>query len=158
VVSGLDSVKNSQIHAGSESWHIWNLFQDAAEVTLDTGLYTLKYQFLKGGYNFDKLIFTLTSSTVTQQPAFGNTSGTLGLDIVLSGDRLNLSYNRLGCGDVKVSLVNCAGKTVLSSVENSVAAGHNSRTLSTHRMRPGVYFVHVEQNGRMEVRSFFVTR
>jgi hypothetical protein len=159
LVTGLDSVKNSQIHAGSESWHIWNLFKNAAEVTLDTGLYTLKYQFLKGGYNFDKLIFTLKSTKVTQQAAYGKTiaEGPVGLNIVQSGDELNLSYNRFGSGEAKISLANCAGKTVLSSVENSMTAGRHSRTMSMQAMRSGVYFVQVEQNGRREVRQFTVT-
>jgi hypothetical protein len=157
-VNNLPHVLASQIHGGSEIWHIWNLFKDVATVDLDTGLYVLKFQYVQGGWNYDKLIFRLLGSAVSQQPAYRNpTAGSLGLHAIISGDELRLSFKSPGTGEAKISLVNCAGKSVFSSAENSGATGLQCRTVSLRNMRPGVYFVQVEQNGCREVRSFSLT-
>jgi hypothetical protein len=159
LINNLPHVLNSQIHGGSEIWHIWNRFYDVATVELDTGMYTLKHQFVQGGWNFDWIQFRLKTASVSQQPAYRNpTAGPLGLKTIMSGDELKLSYNRSGAGEARISLVNCAGKNVLSSVERSGAVGPQSRAISLRNMRPGVYFVTVEQNGYREVKSFTLTR
>jgi Secretion system C-terminal sorting domain len=157
-INNLPHVLNSQIHQGSEVWHIWNRFNDVATVDLDTGLYTLKQQFVQGGWNFDKIIFRLKTSVGTKQPAFGNAAaGSLGLKTIISSNEMKVSYNRAGVGEAKISLVNCAGKTVLSSIEQSGTQGMQSQTINLRNMNRGVYFVQVEQNGCMEVKSITIT-
>ena len=95
---------------------------------------------------------------MSQPPAYRNpTAGSLGLKTFMSGDELKLSYNRSAAGDARISLVDCAGKSVLSSSERSGTIGPQSRTINLRNMRPGVYFVTVEQNGCKEVRSISLT-
>jgi hypothetical protein len=159
LINNLPNVLPSQVHPGSENWHIWNRFKDVATVDLDTGLYVLKQQFVQGGWNFDKIIFKLKTTTQTKQTAYGNAAaGPPELNIVLSGDVLKLSYNRTGPGDSRISLVNCAGKTIASSIESRGVAGLQSCTFNLRTVGRGVYFVEVEQNGLREVRSLTTTR
>jgi hypothetical protein len=127
-------------------------------ITLDTGLQVVQLTFITGSWNFDWMRFRLLSTSVSQQPANRNpTAGSFGLKTIMSGDELKLSYNRSGAGEARISLVNCAGKSVLSSIERSGAVGQQSRIINLRNMRPGVYIVSVEQNGCREVKSFSLT-
>jgi hypothetical protein len=142
----------------SEVWHAWDTFPNVGQVVLDTGLYVVKYTYVQGGFNFDWIKFTLVSSTVAGEPVYENSAaGSLALHAVVSGNNLKLSYNAVGAGNARISLVNCAGRAVLSSIESSGAAGLQNHTFNLRNMRRGVYFVQVEQNGSREVRSLTIT-
>jgi hypothetical protein len=156
LINNLPSVLPSQVHPGSENWHTWNNFKDVATVDLDTGMYVLKQQFEKGGWNFDKIIFRLKAATGTKQPLGNATTGQPGVSIRLTGDDLKLTTNRAVVGEMKISLVNCAGKTVLSSIESGGAVGVHTRTINLQHMSRGIYFVKVEHDGVSEVRSVLV--
>lgn len=80
----------------------------------------------------------------------------MGLHAVLSGDNLKLSYDGTGIGVTKISLVNCAGRNVFSSIEDG--GGACSRTISLRNMHRGVYFVTVEQNAVKTTVPFTICR
>jgi hypothetical protein len=157
LINNLPSVLPSQVHPGSENWHIWNNFKDVATVDLDTGMYVLKQQFEKGGWNFDKIIFRFKSATGTKQPLGTASTGLPGVSMRLSGDDLKLTYNRAVAGQTKISLVNCAGRTISSLMESGEAVGMHSRTINLWQLSRGVYFVRVERNGCGEVKSLTIT-
>jgi hypothetical protein len=141
-----------------EVWHAWTVNMNIDTITLDTGLQVVKMAFVNGSWNWDWIRFRLMGTPVSQLPAYRNpTAGFLGLKTIISGDELKLSYNRSGTGEARISLVNCAGKSVFSSLERSGAVGQQSRALSLRNMRPGVYIISVEQNGCREVKSFSLT-
>jgi hypothetical protein len=158
----IDSIKNLPAVVNPpgcpEPWHAWTVNMNVDTITLDTGLQVVQLTFITGSWNFDWMRFRLLSTSVSQQPANRNpTAGSFGLKTIMSGDELKLSYNRSGAGEARISLVNCAGKSVLSSIERSGAVGQQSRIINLRNMRPGVYIVSVEQNGCREVKSFSLT-
>jgi hypothetical protein len=82
----------------------------------------------------------------------------MGLRTTLSSARLTLSYNAGAAASTRISLVNCAGKTVLSSIDENSAVGSRTASLDVRNLRQGVYFVKVEYRGGGETKSVTITR
>lgn len=142
----------------SEVWHAWDTFPNVAQVTLDTGLYVIKYEYVQGGFNFDWLKFTLTTPLEAGfSPYVKSAAVPFGLHAILSGNNLKLSYFGSGAGNAGISLVDCAGRTVYSSTESGGGSvGPNTVSVDVRNMHRGVYFVKVEQNRRSEVKSLTI--
>jgi hypothetical protein len=144
LVSGLHVPTGAEIK--SEVWHTWNLFPDVAEVSLDTGLYVLKYMFLKGGFNFDKLIFTLKSSSSAGLPALPQRRSLLDVRPVVQGNSMTVGFDVLRAGATKFTVLDCSGRIMTHRVENSLASGTHTLIMDLGPVAKGVYLLEVEQN------------
>jgi|WetSurMetagenome_2_1015567.scaffolds.fasta_scaffold00060_32 hypothetical protein len=161
-----DSVKNLRKSiipsdcgcGGCEYWHAWGTFDNVDSIALDTGLQVFQLSFIQGNWNFDKIIFTLKEATGVH-PQSSRTSSALpmGLGAVVSGERIALSYTAFGPAAGKIILTDCTGRTVASLVDNNSAIGRRDASLNVRDLRQGVYFVHLEHNGRTEAKSITVT-
>jgi hypothetical protein len=60
-----DTIKNLAVAntPNAEYWHNWNLFKNAAEIQLDSGLQVMEWRWIANAPNFDKAIFTLKNSS-----------------------------------------------------------------------------------------------
>jgi hypothetical protein len=159
LINNLPHVLASQVHTGSEVWHIWNRFMDVATVDLDTGMYTLKQQFVKGGWNFDWMRFTLKSASgVSDQMNARSAKTAMDVRAILTDGRLSVLYNATDAFPARISLTDCSGKSILSSIDNAAIRGNRTVALNVHNLRHGVYFVNVEHDGIKEVKSIAITR
>jgi hypothetical protein len=156
LVSGLHVPAGAEIK--SEVWHTWNIFPNVGEVTLDTGLYVLKYMFLKGGFNFDKLIFTLKSTFVAGLPALSLHRSSLNLRPVVQGNSMKVEFNVLQAGTARFTVLDCSGRTVTHCIQNSLSAGPHILTMDLGPMAKGVYLLQVEQNSVKATMPFAVYR
>jgi hypothetical protein len=156
-----DSVKNLpavQTPPGCpEPWHAWAYNMHVDSAVLDTGLQVFQITFNKGSWNYDWMRFTLKGSDGTQVPVLLRPqAGAMGLRTALSGAQLTLSYNAVSAGSARISLVDCAGKTVLSSIGANSAAGSRTASLDVRNLRQGVYFVNIECGGNKESASITI--
>jgi hypothetical protein len=157
-----DSVKNLpavQTPPGCpEPWHAWNCNMSVDSVVLDTGLQVFQITFNMGSWNYDWMRFRLKDASGTLAPAFlGSQAGPKGLRATLSGARLTLFYNTGTAASTRISLVDCAGKTVLSSIDENSAVGSRIAGLDVRNLRQGVYFVNVECGSVRETQSITIT-
>jgi hypothetical protein len=158
-----DSVKNlpvCQTPPGCpEPWHAWNCNMNVDSVALDTGLQVVQITFNQGSWNYDWTRFRLKGASGTHVPVLlGSQASPMDLRTSLSGGRLTVSYNAGAAASARISLVDCAGKTVLPSVDGNGPAGSRSASLDVRNLRRGVYFVNVERCGGRETRSVLIAR
>jgi hypothetical protein len=156
LVSGLHVPAGTEIK--SEVWHTWNVFPNVGEVTLDTGLYVLKYMFLKGGFNFDKLLFTLKSTSFAGLPAALERRSSLNIRPVVQGNTIKVGFDGLQTGAANFTVFDCSGRTVTHCVEKSLAAGPHTLTMDLGPVAGGVYLLQVEQNSARATMPFTVHR
>jgi hypothetical protein len=156
LVSGLHVPTGSEIK--SEVWHIWNIFPNVGEVELDTGLYVLKYMFLRGGFNFDKLIFTLKTPAPAGLPGLPWRQSSLNVRPLVQGTSMNVTFNVLQPGATKFTIVDCSGRIVTHFIEHSSAAGPATATMDLGKVPKGVYMLQVEQNAAKTTVPFTVYR
>ena len=159
----LDSITNLPIcitpPGCPEVWHAWTVNMNVDSVPLDTGLQVIQLSFHVGSWNFDWMRFRLKGGAGTQAPALIRAqAGPMGFRTNLSGARLTLSYNVGAAASTRISLVDCAGKTVLSSIDENSAVGSRTTNLDVRNLRQGVYFVNVERSGSRETKSITITR
>jgi hypothetical protein len=158
-----DSVKNLPVcltpPGCPEPWHAWAYNMHVDSVALDTGLQVFQITFNKGSWNYDWMRFTLKGETGAQVPSLLKShTGPMGLTTTLSGAKLTLSYYAGAAASTRINLVNCAGKTVLSSIDRNSAVGSRTASLDVSSLRRGVYFVNVERSGNRETRSVLIAR
>jgi hypothetical protein len=158
-----DSVKNLPVcntpPGCPEPWHAWNYNMNVDSVALDTGLQVFQITFQMGSWNYDWMRFRLKGGTAVQLPGRpGSWDGQPGLRTSLSGGRLTLSFNDGTAAWAKISLVDCAGKTVLSCIDKNCALGSRTACLDVRTLRQGVYFVNVERGGIRETKSVTIAR
>lgn len=140
-----------------EVWHAWTVNMNVDSVALDTGLQVVQINFHVGSWNFDWMRFRLKGGTGTQVPALlRSQAGPIGLRATLSGARLTLSYNAMAAASTRISITNCAGKTVVSSLDEKDAVGSRTASLNVRNLRPGVYFVNVERGNSWETKSITI--
>ncbi len=140
-----------------EVWHAWNCFMNVDTVTLDTGLQVVKMAFVTGSWNYDWMRFTLLP-TGTQAPVLLRSSaGHAGIRTSLSGARLMLSYHAASPAFAKISLTDCAGRSVVQTLDNNGFVGSRSTAIGVQNLRQGVYFVNVEHDGIKEAKSITIT-
>ncbi len=142
----------------SEVWHAWDTFPDVGEVTLDTGLYLVKYTYVQGGFNFDWIEFSLKSPAGTA-PNFAvrQLHEAMALRTFLANRALSVSFNLLQAGNTLLSIADSRGKMFRSTVQ-TLAAGEQAQSVPLAGLSPGVYFVRVEQSGISEESRFVITR
>jgi hypothetical protein len=158
-----DSVKNMPLSINSpgdmEIWHDWKWDNTPNTITLDTGMYVLNFTFVQGGWNFAGLRFKLVSKVTgvvscrVNRPLSENE-----MSAQLVGKSLTLSYMLGRAARTKISVFDCAGRSVISDVKEDAAPGGHSLILNIGALSPGVHFARLEQNGISAVKSFFVTR
>ena len=142
-----------------EPWHAWNVNMNVDSVVLDTGLQVVQITFNAGSWNYDWLRFRLKGASGTQVPALSRSqAGAMGLRTTLSGARLTLSYNASVAASTRISLVDCAGKTVRSFIDDNSVVGSRTASLDVRNLRQGVYFVNVERSGSRETKSITIIR
>jgi hypothetical protein len=160
-----DSVKNLPMVVAvvpppggvTEIWHNWTVNMNVDSVALDTGLQVFQITFVQGAWNYDWMRFRLKGSDGTQAPVLLRPqTGSKGLRTNLSGERLVLSYHAGTAASTKITLVNCAGKTVLSSIDGNSAVGSRTAGLDVRNLCQGVYFVNIECGGTKETRSITI--
>ncbi|HUI92801.1 MAG TPA: hypothetical protein VLX68_11190 [Chitinivibrionales bacterium] len=141
-----------------EVWHSWSYTPKVDSVALDTGLQVIQMTFKVGSWNFDWMQFDLKSATGTLEPAVNRRpENDFGLKTGFSVGVLTLSYAVSQPGGVRIFLTDCAGKTAWSSFE-SAKAGLQTRAVNVGKLRQGVYFISVEQNGLSAVKSIIINR
>jgi hypothetical protein len=156
-----DSVKNLPMVVAvvpppggvTEIWHNWTVNMNVDSVALDTGLQVFQITFVQGAWNYDWMRFRLKGGTAAQAPLPGTRTVSTGLRTALSGGRLTVSYHVGAAASTKITLVNCAGKTVLSSVDKNSTVGSRTVGLDVRNLRQGVYFVNIECGGNRETTS-----
>jgi hypothetical protein len=74
----------------------------------------------------------------------------------LHGTRLAVTYHAVAGASARISLVDIAGKTVRSFVDENSAVGSRSVSLDVRNLRRGTYFVTVERNGSRETQSITI--
>jgi hypothetical protein len=142
----------------TEIWHNWTVNMNVDSVALDTGLQVFQITFVQGAWNYDWMRFRLKGSDATQAPVLLRPqAGHMGLRAALSGNRLMLSYNAGTAATTRISLVDCAGKTVLSSLDETSAAGTRTAGFNVRNLHHGVYFVNVECGSVRETQSITIT-
>jgi hypothetical protein len=142
-----------------EVWHAWTCNMDVDTVSLDTGLQVVQITFHVGSWNFDWMRFRLKTGTITHIPVqLASQAGAMDLRIALSGARLTFSYNAGATAPARISIVDCAGKTVLSSSDEMSAVGRRTVNLDMHNLRKGAYFVTIECNGSRATKAVTIVR
>jgi hypothetical protein len=142
-----------------ESWHAWIVNMAVDSVALDTGLQIVQIHFNLGSENFDWMRFRLQGGMETHVPALLRPqTGLMGLKTCLDGTKLTLSYRAGAAVRTKISLVDCSGRKVLSSIDEASELGDHSASVDVRNLRQGVYFVSIEQGGNRETKSVSITR
>jgi hypothetical protein len=162
--SGLptDSVKNQPLSIrppnDHENYHDWKWDTTATKLALDTGLYVVRLEFVTGAWNFHAMQFILDGASVVTEKSPGFRHEDLGLAASANGNNLTLSYAAGQAGPARISVVDCAGRAVLSALDYCATAGSRTKMIPLQDVRRGVYFVKVEQNGLKETKSIFLAR
>ncbi|HUI92097.1 MAG TPA: hypothetical protein VLX68_07610 [Chitinivibrionales bacterium] len=129
----------------TEIWHNWTVNFAVDSVTLDTGLQVVQITFAQGAWNSDWARFRLKGGTDVRTAAPLH-AGPAGLRAeLIANDRLSVSCN--AAGPVRISLIDCAGRTVLSTQERFLSAGTHELILPSIGTHHGVYVLRLEQNG-----------
>jgi hypothetical protein len=142
-----------------EVWHAWNVFQNAAQATLDSGLQVMKFTFVTANFNFDKLTFTLKSATAaapSREPCRAQTA--FNIKTAVNNDACVVSFVLAREGPVRLSVLNCKGMVVARLDPGIVPAGNRSQTVRMEKLARGAYFVRVEQAGAREIKPFVMDR
>jgi hypothetical protein len=148
----------AQIHPGSEVWHTWDTFPDVGEVTLDTGLYLVKYTYVQGGFNYDWMKFTLKSgSGLALNFAVRQPHEAMALRTFLASRTLSVSFNLPEAGNTSLSIINCRGK-VLNPTVRVLSEGAQTQSVPVAGISPGVYYLRLEHNGISAESRFVITR
>jgi hypothetical protein len=158
-----DSVKNMPLSINSpgdmEIWHDWKWDNTPNTITLDTGMYVLNFTFVQGGWNFAGLRFKLVSKVTGVVSCRVNRQLSVNeMSAELAGKDLTVSYMLGQAAHTKISVFDCAGRSVISNVEEDAAPGSHEQVLNMGTLSSGVHFVRLEQNGISKVKSFFVAR
>jgi hypothetical protein len=125
-----------------EIYHMWDIYNNVDSMTLDTGLFVLKYKFDKGEQNFDWIKFTLKNATAAKTRANLPENRAMDVAAAFSGSTLNVSYNHPRPDAGRVRVVDCAGRTVFNAQTTSRRASYKLPALAK-----GLYFVHIDQAG-----------
>jgi len=158
-----DSVKNMPLSINSpgdmEIWHDWKWDNTPNTITLDTGMYVLNFAFVQGGWNFAGMRFTLQSKVTGVVNCRVNHQLSVNeMSAQLVGKSLTVSYMLGQAAQTKISIFDCAGRSVISDVKEDAAPGGHTVILNMGALSPGVHFARLELNGMSKVKSFFVTR
>ncbi|HUI91756.1 MAG TPA: T9SS type A sorting domain-containing protein [Chitinivibrionales bacterium] len=141
-----------------EPWHAWNCNMAVDSVDLDTGLQVVGITFAQGSWNYDWTRFRLKEEAGTQVSGGSmHSAGPAGLATRLTGNRLAIGYKG-GTSCSRISVVDCTGRTMLSSIDANTANGYHSACLDISKLRQGIYFVNVERKESKETTSVTVTR
>jgi hypothetical protein len=158
----LNPAKSLSCNGMHELCHQWKWDDNVLTVTIpDTGLYVIKFQFLRGNSNFDRMRFRLKEKIVaTQNPETKGFFTASGLDVKpsVSGKDMAISYSLNQAGPVTVSVFNCAGRASAPAIIKNLNAGRHTQSFGLSNMGTGVHFVRVEHNGVREIKSFTITR
>jgi hypothetical protein len=159
----IDSIRNIPVctvpPGCPEVWHAWTVNKNVDSVQLDTGLQVIKLAFITGSWNFDWMMFTLKSGVgVRHAESFQAMDRALRLTAGMNGGRVTVSYDATAPKGAKITLTDCSGRTILSTVDNCVSAGKRSVTLGAKNLGQGVYFVTIEHNGMRSAKSISITR
>ncbi len=139
-----------------EIYHDWKWSNKLSTVSLDTGLYVLKLQFIKGNWNFDALRFTLAGSASLAQKHNLINQGSL--SAVQNGKDLNISYSSAKLGVVNFKLIDILGVTVFNRVENQGSLDRNTVSFPLENLVNGFYQLQMEQSGSVMTQKIFIHR
>jgi hypothetical protein len=149
-----DSIKNVKkviVPPGcSEPYHAWDIYPNVDSIALDSGLFVLKYHFLLGGLNFDWIKFTLKNATSTTPRFVQQAARPVNLTTHANGSVLNVAYTSNHSGVTRLSVVDCAGRTVLPVQVKNTTSGLQNATFNLHALSNGIYIVRAEQAGTTE--------
>jgi hypothetical protein len=134
----------------SEPYHAWDVYPNVDSIALDSGLFVLKYQFLLGGLNFDWIKFTLKSATSTAPRTAPQAERPMNLTTHTNGSVLNVAYSTNRPGLTRLSVVDCAGRTVLPVQEKNTASGLHNATFNLKTLSNGIYILRAELAGTTE--------
>ena len=142
----------------SEIWHAWDTFPNVAEVTLDTGLYVIKYQFVRGGFNYDWMKFSLKGVTgLAPNTPVRQQLEAMALRTFLVDRALRVSFNLPQAGIASFSIIDCLGKAH-NPTARAFSGGARTQCLPVTGLSPGVYYLRLEHNGISAESRFVITR
>jgi hypothetical protein len=141
-----------------EIWHDWKWDRGISSVDLDTGLYVMTLEFIRGSWNFDGIRFNLRSTPVVPRTSIERGRNDFSLVQLFDHGKLNISYRLTQVGRTSIRVVDCSGRTVLSKVDAAEAPGARSVAFGMGDVRQGMYIVSVEQNGSTESKSIVIVR
>jgi hypothetical protein len=150
---GPDSIKNLKacrpLPPGcQETYHAWNVYNNVDSMALDTGLFVLKYEFVKGGLNFDWIKFTLKSGTSSTNRPSLKTNRAMKLAAAITNSTLNVSYSLAYKGMARLSVSDCAGRIVFSTqLRNAGVEGIQNSCIKLPLLSKGLYIVRIDQAG-----------
>jgi hypothetical protein len=142
-----------------EPWHAWNYNLAVDSVALDTGLQVVQITFDQGSWNYDWMRFRLKGGTGIRAPfTSGPEARPLNLRAFITGSRLEIVHARSLAAPSRISLVDCAGRAVLSKIDNGKSATDRAVTLDVQTLPQGIYYVNVECRGVRETRAVTIVR
>ncbi|HMD69267.1 MAG TPA: hypothetical protein VKF42_10350 [Chitinivibrionales bacterium] len=129
----------------TEIWHNWTVNFNVDSIALDTGLQVVQITFAQGAWNSDWARFRLKGGTDirTAAPVHAGPAG-LKAEVIANG-RLAVSCN--AAGPVRISLMDCAGRTVVTAQERFLSAGTHELIIPFTGAHRGIYVLRLEQNG-----------
>jgi hypothetical protein len=137
----------------TEIWHNWTVNFNVDSVALDTGLQVVQITFAQGAWNSDWARFRLKGATEVQTLALSR-AGPAGLKAeAIANGRWSVFSG--AAGPVRISLVDCAGRTVAATQVRLLSAGTHELVLPFAETRRGVYVLRLEQNG-VSAESLFL--
>lgn len=141
-----------------EAYHDYKWDTTATDLALDTGLYVITLEFVTGSWNFHAMRFLLDGAAAVTEKSRGFKQEGLGLVAIVNEGNLTMSYSASQAGPARISVVDCAGRAVLSALDYCATSGSRTKMIPLRDVHQGVYFVKVEQNGLKETKSIFLTR
>jgi hypothetical protein len=130
----------------TEIWHNWTVNFKVDSVQLDTGLQLVQIVFAKGAWNYDWMRFRPKSGSGVRMASPVQASAST-LKAVSLGNNV-LSVTAEAAGPAKISLFDCAGRTVATLPMRILRVGEQAISLPAGRAFTGVYFLRLDQNGR----------
>jgi hypothetical protein len=129
-----------------EVWHAWDIYEKVDSVTLDTGLYVLKFQFIQGSWNFDWLKFTLKSTTnVSINDNNKSSQNGLNLTHYISNNIININFSLNNSEKIKIYLCDLTGKKIIQ-LSKYYSLGNNIQQINIINVPKGIYLLNVKND------------
>lgn len=145
---------------GTGSYHDWAIYNDFASIQLDSGVQVMQFQNKMNHVNQDFIFFSADSgkfnypTSVRQHTKKSNNSGAIDLSI----NRETIRFTLPDAGKTKIAVFDCLGRETMPVLDRNLPAGNHAVSLNTTNLKPGIYFVRMEQGNTRSVAKFQHTR
>lgn len=128
-----------------EIYHDWKWDRKLSTIKLDTGLYVLKLQLIKGNWNFDAMKFNLVNKTPIVKKNFSSTASFTAFQ---NNNVLNITYTA-NPGTVQFRIVDLLGNTKMQVAKNHALPSQESMQIPLKTLANGMYMLQMEENGKV---------